>query len=292
MAISRRLRFEILRRDGHACRYCGAMAPDVKLTIDHVIPVALGGSDEPRNLVTACADCNSGKTSTQPDSDLVEDVAADALRWKRALEAAAHNLLANRELLDALDERFLTEWKKWTYSVEVTVPPEPRVMTGDALVDNWRFIAGFWAGSHSRPVSFADGTLTIQVERGYVKETRAHLRLISTRRELSNVVGSEVELVEVADGWPGPLPEIPRAGRRMEKRAFPLPAAWRDSVERFVSLGLPEEEMYRLLGVAMGRALPADERFRFFCGCCWRAITDLQEDARRLLEMEGGPSAS
>ena len=32
MAVSKRLRFEILRRDNHACRYCGQMAPDVKLT--------------------------------------------------------------------------------------------------------------------------------------------------------------------------------------------------------------------------------------------------------------------
>jgi 5-methylcytosine-specific restriction endonuclease McrA len=32
--IPRRLRFEILRRDGHTCRYCGAQAPDVPLTVD------------------------------------------------------------------------------------------------------------------------------------------------------------------------------------------------------------------------------------------------------------------
>jgi 5-methylcytosine-specific restriction endonuclease McrA len=29
--VSRRLRLEVLRRDGHTCRYCGAQAPDVKL---------------------------------------------------------------------------------------------------------------------------------------------------------------------------------------------------------------------------------------------------------------------
>ncbi|MEJ7724319.1 MAG: hypothetical protein WKF64_08445 [Ilumatobacteraceae bacterium] len=40
--ISRRLRFEILRRDGHTCRYCGARAPDVPLTVDHVILIEDG----------------------------------------------------------------------------------------------------------------------------------------------------------------------------------------------------------------------------------------------------------
>lgn len=64
MAVSKRLRYEILRRDNHTCRYCGASAPDVPLRVDHVTPVALGGTDEPSNLVTSCEPCNSGKTST------------------------------------------------------------------------------------------------------------------------------------------------------------------------------------------------------------------------------------
>lgn len=57
MAVSKRTRFEVLRRDNHTCRYCGQAAPDVKLTVDHVTPVALGGTDDPANLVTACAEC-------------------------------------------------------------------------------------------------------------------------------------------------------------------------------------------------------------------------------------------
>lgn len=287
MAVSRRLRFEILRRDGHACRYCGALAPDVKLTVDHVIPTALGGSDEPSNLVTACADCNSGKTSTNPDAVIVEDVAADALRWARALEAAAHNLLADRELADALTERFRAVWQKWTYGIDVKVPPEPVEPTGDALVDNWWDISGFWYARESRPVGFADGVLTVQTERGQKTAIKANLRGARVRRHLSELVGAEVERIEVAEGWPGPLPYPPRATRRVEQHPFPLPARWPDSVERFVALGLPEEEMHRLVEVTMRKSLAGDERFRFFCGCCWRAITDLQEDARRLIEMEG-----
>ena len=94
MAISRRLRYEVLRRDSYTCRYCGAKAPDVKMTVDHVVPVALGGTDEPANLVAACGDCNGGKTSSSPDAPLVADVAADALRWSQAMAAAAGEMLA------------------------------------------------------------------------------------------------------------------------------------------------------------------------------------------------------
>ena len=45
MALSKRLRYEILRRDNHTCRYCGASAPDVTLTVDHVVPCLLYTSD-------------------------------------------------------------------------------------------------------------------------------------------------------------------------------------------------------------------------------------------------------
>lgn len=64
MAVSKRLRFEIFRRDSHTCRYCGATAPGTPLRVDHIVPVALGGTDHPSNLVTSCEPCNSGKTST------------------------------------------------------------------------------------------------------------------------------------------------------------------------------------------------------------------------------------
>jgi hypothetical protein len=35
MAVSKRLRHEVFRRDNHTCLYCGHSAPDVKITIDH-----------------------------------------------------------------------------------------------------------------------------------------------------------------------------------------------------------------------------------------------------------------
>ena len=113
MAVSRRLRFEILRRDNHACRYCGGAAPDAKLTVDHVVPVALGGSDEPGNLVTACADCNSGKSASLPDAPLVEDVAADALRWAAAMCRAAEVQLAERDDQAAHLDAFAAQWHDW-----------------------------------------------------------------------------------------------------------------------------------------------------------------------------------
>jgi hypothetical protein len=68
MAINARLRFRILARDGHACVYCGARPPDVRLVIDHVIPRMFGGTDHPSNLAAACDLCNAGKGGFPADA--------------------------------------------------------------------------------------------------------------------------------------------------------------------------------------------------------------------------------
>lgn len=88
MAVSKRLRFEILRRDGFQCRYCGAKAPDATLAVDHVTPKALGGTDDPTNLVTACRDCNTGKASVAPDAETVADVDREAVDWAKRMKQA------------------------------------------------------------------------------------------------------------------------------------------------------------------------------------------------------------
>ena len=133
MSVSKRLRFEVLRRDNHACRYCGATAPDARLTVDHVLPTALGGSDDPGNLVAACSDCNSGKSATPPDAPLVADVAADAARWALAIGAAA--LVFEREFTqrDRTRKQFATAWDKWTCDGAVI----PRNNDWASSVDRW-----------------------------------------------------------------------------------------------------------------------------------------------------------
>lgn len=53
----------VFLRDGKRCQYCGAeerlLPPSNPLTIDHIHPRSLGGSNHARNLLTACRICNS-----------------------------------------------------------------------------------------------------------------------------------------------------------------------------------------------------------------------------------------
>lgn len=46
------------------CAYCGKES--AALTQDHVIPLSLGGSHTPVNIVPACRSCNSGKGARSP----------------------------------------------------------------------------------------------------------------------------------------------------------------------------------------------------------------------------------
>jgi hypothetical protein len=139
MALSKRLRYEILRRDNHTCRYCGATAPDVHLTVDHVTPSALGGTDDPINLVTACADCNNGKSASNPDAPLIADVDADQQRWALAIRATAETFLANVEARAAARAAFDTAWSEWTYGPPHDRQPVPRAHDWGTTVD--RFLA-------------------------------------------------------------------------------------------------------------------------------------------------------
>lgn len=61
IGIPKMLRFEVFKRDGFCCQYCGAHPPSVKLHVDHIVPVAFGGTNDIDNLVTACEPCNLGK---------------------------------------------------------------------------------------------------------------------------------------------------------------------------------------------------------------------------------------
>lgn len=70
-ALPKSLRFEVLKRDKFTCQYCGAQAPDVLLEVDHIVPVAEGGSDDILNLVTSCRNCNRGKGKRELSDDSV-----------------------------------------------------------------------------------------------------------------------------------------------------------------------------------------------------------------------------
>lgn len=63
--LSRKVRFDVFKRDSFTCQYCGDKAPDVILHVDHIDPVKEGGDNNILNLITSCQPCNAGKGATR-----------------------------------------------------------------------------------------------------------------------------------------------------------------------------------------------------------------------------------
>lgn len=93
------LRFEILRRDGFKCRYCGATPNQGVLHVDHIVPVAEGGANEHSNLVTACSTCNLGKNSKSLGASVVS--LKDPATMKEQAEQILAYVEAQKSLHDA-----------------------------------------------------------------------------------------------------------------------------------------------------------------------------------------------
>lgn len=182
MAVSKRTRYEVLRRDSHTCRYCGSSAPDVALTVDHVTPVALGGRDDPANLVAACRDCNAGKTSTSPDAATVAQVSDDDVRWAAAIRLAAKKMAKSHTAKTKAQAAFLSAW-------------------------------------YETPCS----------------------------------------------AWREPV----------------LPPDWRDSVDAWLTAGLPQPVIHAAIESSFAKAhVSAQDKFRYAAGICWSKVTELQEAAK------------
>jgi 5-methylcytosine-specific restriction endonuclease McrA len=67
--ISHDTRLFVWKRDGGACRHCGATT---NLQFDHIIPRSRGGSSEAANVELLCGDCNNKKKArlfTPSDDD-------------------------------------------------------------------------------------------------------------------------------------------------------------------------------------------------------------------------------
>jgi hypothetical protein len=71
--ISKRMRFEVFKRDSFTCQYCGSKSPEVVLEVDHIEPVSKGGKTVMLNLVTSCFKCNRGKRNIKlSDTSVIE----------------------------------------------------------------------------------------------------------------------------------------------------------------------------------------------------------------------------
>lgn len=138
----KRQRFEIFKRDRFRCVYCGRSPPEVLLHMDHVEPVANGGDSDPSNLVTACSDCNLGKSAVPlsvvaPGLQAQADEARERAEQVRAYSAMLADLRTERE------EMARTIWSAYSQSLEWPTEELRRTRMITPREDSLRSIRGF-----------------------------------------------------------------------------------------------------------------------------------------------------
>jgi HNH endonuclease len=69
--ISESVLVQVRQRAGYLCEYCHASEQwqYVRFTVDHVVPLSLGGVDDLENLALACFHCNRRKTNRLTGTD-------------------------------------------------------------------------------------------------------------------------------------------------------------------------------------------------------------------------------
>lgn len=99
--ISKKLRFEIFKRDAFSCQYCGATPPDVILHVDHIHPVSKGGDNSMDNLITSCSGCNHGKMDIELTSipKSLQERAAEISEQEAQIKGYTKVLVAQRKRL-------------------------------------------------------------------------------------------------------------------------------------------------------------------------------------------------
>jgi len=119
MAISKKARFEIFKRDGFQCQYCGKAPPGIILEIDHIIPKKLKGTDNINNLITSCFDCNRGKgakdlkvapQNIKEKLEIIKEKETQLREYNKFLAKIDKQIQKEIEEIDRIYNSYFREW--------------------------------------------------------------------------------------------------------------------------------------------------------------------------------------
>ena len=102
-SLSVKTRFDVFKRDGFVCQYCGDHPPKVLLHVDHIVAVANGGNNDPDNLITACEPCNIGKGARELTTipEALADKAARVAEAEKQIAGYQAIIEAQRDRIEA-----------------------------------------------------------------------------------------------------------------------------------------------------------------------------------------------
>lgn len=113
--ISKKIRFEVFKRDSFKCQYCGNSAPDVILHVDHIEPISKGGDNSILNLITSCDSCNLGKSNNRLSDDSAVIKQKEQLDELNNRREQLQMMINWRKELRFIDEQYIKDFCE-TYS--------------------------------------------------------------------------------------------------------------------------------------------------------------------------------
>jgi hypothetical protein len=140
----RRKRFDVYRaqvfiysRDNHRCVWCRTTYQRPQLSVDHLVPLDCGGTNDAVNLVTSCSPCNALKGRLMPNSE----------EWLKVLKG----------IRDGLDYATLKQWAQQAHRASrpqgwVERPQRRRCPKCGASTTEFK--GNFWCDRSGLPVDF------------------------------------------------------------------------------------------------------------------------------------------
>lgn len=122
MTISKKIRFEVFKRDGFRCAYCGKSPPSVILEIDHIEPKSKGGKNDINNYLTACFDCNRGKrdiplekipAQLHENLEILKEKEAQLSEYRKFISKIEKRMLFD---IDEINEIYSKYYPGWRFS--------------------------------------------------------------------------------------------------------------------------------------------------------------------------------
>ena len=116
--IPRQLRHKVFKRDGYRCKECGASNKETKLEIDHIKPVARGGTNHIDNLQTLCKECNRAKYT----DEWVGGISTSEELNKELSYLKSQLIDVKNKLLSSTNENEIIEYKYQILKLEEKIP--------------------------------------------------------------------------------------------------------------------------------------------------------------------------
>jgi len=227
--ITKKLRFEVFKRDSFTCQYCGRKAPDVLLQVDHIDPVALSGTNDVLNLITACFDCNSGKSDRRLSDNSVLDKQREQLEqlqerkeqiemmfaWQKGMAAIKDDVTAQlaeywsdlakgfslnengKKGLKKLEKRFSIEeiMEAMRIAVDTYITFEDGKPTSESVEEAWRKVGGICA-TRKRDQEDPNGSRIYYI-RGILRNRLSYCNEIMALQLLRQAVAANADIASL-----------------------------------------------------------------------------------------------